>query len=103
MAYIPKQIGVGASPMIKASNTKNRPRKSKGAGILSGKLQPSAGVSTGNAQYDALLKLQQQQGSLTDLERLRQQLLQGDSLNDATRQLQRGFLSNSNRTFNLLG
>jgi hypothetical protein len=85
------------------TRTRTRTRTNTKRGFLSGNQQPTAGATTGNPQYDALLKLQQQQTSLTDLERLRQQLLSGDSMNDAARLMQRGFISNQPRTFNLLG
>lgn len=82
------------------TNTQRKGSMRPKSGIIS---QPTSGATTGNPQYDALLKLQQQQAGLTDLERLRQQLLSGDALNDAARLMQRGFISQVPKSFNTLG
>jgi hypothetical protein len=84
----------------RTSNVRRKGNMRPKTGVIS---QPTSGATTGNPQYDALLKLQQQQAGLTDLERLRQQLLSGDAMNDAARLMQRGFISQVPKSFNTLG
>jgi hypothetical protein len=99
-------VSSGGAPLTPApkqkrsNNTKRKGSMRPKSGVTS---QPTSGATTGNPQYDALLKLQQSQAGLTDLERLRQQLLSGDALNDASRLMQRGFISQVPKSFNTLG